>query len=147
MRIVHSLWRNPGAPANRGTRAWLLHLETQSPHSFRPSGNVAICCLSGELWITQEGDPVDYVVPRGHCFGSKKPGLLVVGSTNGPGTALIYRKDFELPEAFSGCGIFPDNRSIARCTAVANTLRLRVMRTIALRFTRKLRRILISPAK
>lgn len=37
-----------------------------------------ISCLSGTLWITQEGDLKDYVVESGRNFWVTKPGSVVV---------------------------------------------------------------------
>jgi hypothetical protein len=37
-----------------------------------------ISCLSGTLWVTQEGDLKDYVVESGRNFWVTKPGAIVV---------------------------------------------------------------------
>ena len=37
-----------------------------------------ISCVSGNLWITQEGDRKDYVVENGRNFWVTKPGTVVV---------------------------------------------------------------------
>ncbi len=37
-----------------------------------------ISCLSGTLWVTQEGDMKDYVVAAGRNFWVTKPGTVIV---------------------------------------------------------------------
>jgi hypothetical protein len=37
-----------------------------------------ISCLSGSLWVTQEGDLKDYVIEAGKNFWVTKPGTVVV---------------------------------------------------------------------
>jgi hypothetical protein len=37
-----------------------------------------ITCQSGEVWITQEGDPWDYVLKEGDMFLITLPGLVLV---------------------------------------------------------------------
>jgi hypothetical protein len=39
-----------------------------------------VSCIAGEVWVTQEGDPRDYVVPAGARFCSAGGGRLVVAA-------------------------------------------------------------------
>ena len=38
----------------------------------------AIVCTCGILWVTQEGDPEDYVLQKGSAFVAKRQGVVVV---------------------------------------------------------------------
>jgi hypothetical protein len=38
----------------------------------------AIAVTQGILWVTQEGDPQDYVLSKGERFVASRPGLVVV---------------------------------------------------------------------
>ncbi len=38
----------------------------------------AIRCVSGLVWVTQEGDARDYIVPRGLCFIAAGAGRIVI---------------------------------------------------------------------
>jgi hypothetical protein len=50
-----------------------------------------VCCLSGELWVTHEGDSRDYIVPRGYRYCSSEDSLIVAAnSLGGPSTVLVY---------------------------------------------------------
>ena len=50
-----------------------------------------MCCLSGELWVTHEGDSRDYIVPRGYRYCSSEDSLIVAAnSLGGPSTVLVY---------------------------------------------------------
>lgn len=41
-------------------------------------GETVIKCDSGMLWITQQGDPMDYFLQAGDTFRPRRPGILVV---------------------------------------------------------------------
>ncbi len=49
---------------------------------LRMSGNIGaeIVCHAGMLWITQEGDPRDYVLAAGDCFLIGSRGLVLIES-------------------------------------------------------------------
>jgi hypothetical protein len=38
----------------------------------------AIVCTCGMLWITQEGDPEDYLIKRGGSFIANRQGVVVI---------------------------------------------------------------------
>jgi hypothetical protein len=40
-----------------------------------------IVCISGELWITQEGDTRDIILGPGQAFNVDRPGLVLVHAT------------------------------------------------------------------
>lgn len=44
-----------------------------------PGGRgTSICCVSGLVWVTREGDARDYIVPRGLCFVAASAGRIVI---------------------------------------------------------------------
>lgn len=57
-----------------------------------------IRCLSGLIWVTQDGDPLDHVVPAGARYCSGRSGLIVVSALRDDTRIAVYRVD-PLPEA------------------------------------------------
>ena len=56
-----------------------LFLEKQSVMSLKPANHQnAVQVWSGKLWITQEGDPKDYVLSAGDTFPLKHSGRVVI---------------------------------------------------------------------
>jgi hypothetical protein len=44
-----------------------------------PGGRgTSICCVSGLVWVTREGDARDYIVPPGLCFVAANAGRIVI---------------------------------------------------------------------
>lgn len=39
-----------------------------------------ILCTHGVLWVTQEGDPQDYMLQKGETYVADRPGLLLIQS-------------------------------------------------------------------
>ena len=37
-----------------------------------------IFCANGVLWVTQEGDPEDYLLKKGEKFVAERPGLVLI---------------------------------------------------------------------
>ena len=68
----------------------VVHLGQNKPLPVRATQGTAMCCLSGELWVTQEGDEQDYIVQSGYRYCCSQDGLVVVNALNGPSTALVY---------------------------------------------------------
>jgi hypothetical protein len=52
-----------------------------------------IRCLSGLIWITQEGDPLDHVVPAGARYCSGGPGRIVASAISDDTRIAVYRVD------------------------------------------------------
>lgn len=62
----------------------------------------AIVCTSGILWVTQEGDPEDYLLQDGDAFVANCQGLVVVQAL----TKATYRlsNNYKLMQPFlAGC--------------------------------------------
>jgi hypothetical protein len=131
MRYSHPLWRSSETPANRNKGTSIWRIEFNTPRSFRAGGGVVVCCLSGELWITQEGSAQDHIVPRGHCFSSDREGLIVLDALRGPSMALVYRNDAAVLREFAACGVHPDHRGVERVVCIARALRRRAMKRLA----------------
>lgn len=56
-------------------------IELAKGQSWRVKGNwrqQTLMCLSGHIWVTQEGDHRDYVLGPGDAFVVTRPGLVVV---------------------------------------------------------------------
>ena len=52
---------------------------------------IAIACLEGDLWITEEGDSRDYMIRPGERFVVDRPGRIVVASLQEAELALEGR--------------------------------------------------------
>ncbi|MBX3652322.1 MAG: DUF2917 domain-containing protein [Burkholderiales bacterium] len=48
-------------------------------------------CLSGLIWVTQEGDPLDHMVPAGARYCSGGAGLIVASAIKDDTRIAIYR--------------------------------------------------------
>ena len=51
--------------------------------SIAGGSGVWVRCISGLLWVTQEGDARDYILPGGLMFHTSAKGLIVVRSMEG----------------------------------------------------------------
>lgn len=119
-----------------------------APHqTFAVKGRrgTEIRSLRGELWITQEGDPWDYVVPAGTLFSSGKDGLIVVGALNGEGRASISWRDPRSASGFERSAVVLDHEEFARLEQAARRARseetARLIRSGLVRLARMWRRI------
>lgn len=45
--------------------------------------NLHLTCLTGECWITLEGDETDYVISAGESLSVSGPGLLLIEAVHG----------------------------------------------------------------
>lgn len=58
-----------------------LHdLSAGIPHSIAGRRGTVVRCLTGRLWVTQEGDAQDYVVPPCGCYCSGGNGRIVISA-------------------------------------------------------------------
>lgn len=55
----------------------------------RDGQGLAVRCLAGALWITQDGDTDDIVLKAGQCFVLDRPGLALVSAPVGSATVII----------------------------------------------------------
>lgn len=65
-------------------------LEENAAASAEAEAGAVVCCSSGKLWLTQEGDAHDYVVPAGMAFHCARGGRVVMSGLE-PGTVVVVR--------------------------------------------------------
>jgi len=53
------------------------------------SAGLEVRCLLGNLWITEEGDGVDWVITDGESFVLDRPGLSLATALNGPALIVV----------------------------------------------------------
>lgn len=66
-----------------------VHLRAREVLDIRDGQGLAVRCLSGALWITQDGDSDDIVLKAGECFVLDRPGLALVTAPIGHATVLV----------------------------------------------------------
>jgi len=106
--VVHgAVSRNPeaGAPHEIAC-AGLMQVEspmrpnpTQLPRQLRArevldirnGQGLAVRCLAGSLWITQDGDTDDVVLKAGECFVLDRRGLALVSAPAGAATLVVEK--------------------------------------------------------
>jgi hypothetical protein len=67
----------------------LVQLRAREVLDIRDGQGLAVRCVGGALWITQDGDADDVVLKAGQCFVLDRPGLALVSAPVGFATALI----------------------------------------------------------
>ena len=67
----------------------LLQLRAREVLDIRDGEGLAVRCLGGALWITQDGDSDDIILKAGQCFVLDRPGLALVSAPLGAATVLI----------------------------------------------------------
>jgi hypothetical protein len=60
--------------------------------SFDVRAGAAIRCVAGKLWLTQEGDVRDYVVPAGTTFCTDRSGRVVVSAIDGASAVPVFER-------------------------------------------------------
>lgn len=60
-------------------------------HAVIGSRGTVVRCLSGRLWVTQEGDARDYVVPAGARFCAGGSGHIIAGAVSDDTRIAVYR--------------------------------------------------------
>lgn len=118
---------------------FLRQLGENAPVALRATRGTVVSCLSGELWVTQEGDPHDYIVRRGYRYCCSADGVIVVNSLNGPGTALVYWIHPDACPQFNRNSVHVDAASYQRLMQRAQRLRAAAMNRLAGRFAQSLR--------
>jgi hypothetical protein len=58
---------------------------------IRNGQGLAVRCLGGALWITQDGDTDDIVVKAGECFVLDRPGLALVSAPVSAATVVVEK--------------------------------------------------------
>jgi Protein of unknown function (DUF2917) len=59
--------------------------------NIRNGRGLAVRCLTGSLWITQDGDTGDVVLEAGQCFELDRPGLALVSAPIDSATVLVEK--------------------------------------------------------
>src|SRR5580658_3762248 len=85
------------APASCKWRSRMTPRPNQIPRQLRArevldirdGQGLAVRCLAGALWITQDGDTDDIVLKAGQCFVLDRPGLALVSAPVAPATVVI----------------------------------------------------------
>jgi hypothetical protein len=81
----------------------LYELASGEHRSFAGLSGTVIQVLRGRVWITQEGDLRDHIVPEQAHFGAARAGMLVVGALAEGTRIAVYRVAAETAAAW------PDN--------------------------------------
>ena len=58
---------------------------------IRNGKGLAVRCLAGSLWITQDGDSDDVVLKAGECFVLDRGGLALVSAPLGSATLVVEK--------------------------------------------------------
>lgn len=66
--------------------------------SVMASRGTVVRCLSGLIWVTQQGDPLDHMVPAGARYCSGGTGLIVASAVKDDTRIAVYRV-YPVPEA------------------------------------------------
>ncbi|MFM9971720.1 MAG: hypothetical protein ACKVQK_25350 [Burkholderiales bacterium] len=117
-----------------------MRLEANTSQSFLSFGSIVVSCLSGELWVTHEGEIRDFIFPRGYRYCSRQGGLVVASSVHGASIALICLTDHALPREFSKGGVVPDTGIIAHIETRARHIRHRETAFLVRKWVRAMRR-------
>jgi hypothetical protein len=65
--------------------------------SVMAARGTVVRCLSGLIWVTQEGDPLDHMVPAGARYCSGSTGLIVASAIKDDTQIAVYRV-YPVPE-------------------------------------------------
>ena len=66
-------------------------LRAREVFDIRDGKGLAVRCLAGSLWITQDGDTDDVVLKAGECFVLDRRGLALVSAPVTPATLVVER--------------------------------------------------------
>ena len=67
------------------------HLRAREVLNIRHGRGLAVRCLAGALWVTQDGDTGDVVLKAGECFVLDRDGLALVSAPLAPATVLVEK--------------------------------------------------------
>ena len=67
------------------------HLRAREVLNIRDGRGLAVRCVTGALWITQDGDTDDVVLKAGQCFVLDRRGLALVSAPVGPATVVVEK--------------------------------------------------------
>lgn len=75
---------------DKQSRQW-RDLAAGDIHSTVGERGMVVRCEAGLVWVTQEGDPLDHVVPAGARFCAGGPGRIVVSAVSDGTRIAVYR--------------------------------------------------------
>lgn len=75
----------------------LTRLQRRQTVQLRAHRGERIECESGELWITQDGDPRDVVLGPNQCFTLDREGIAVVSALKD--AAFVYQRSASMARA------------------------------------------------
>jgi hypothetical protein len=84
MKPIHRSSKPPGAS---------IDLAANEVISVAGRRGTSIRCVRGQVWLTQEGDMRDYIVPRGLRFVAPRGGRIVVNGTADHSTVEVGDAD------------------------------------------------------
>lgn len=93
----------------------VTRLQRRQTFQLRARRGERIECQSGELWITQDGDPRDIVLGPRECFTLDRSGTAVVSALKD--AAFVYRRSANLAQNPRPAA--DDKLPLPDCTAAA----------------------------
>jgi hypothetical protein len=66
-----------------------IQLRAREVLKLRDGEGLAVRCLGGALWITQDGDTDDIVLKAGQCFVLDRPGVALVSAPVDPAIVVV----------------------------------------------------------
>ena len=123
---------------NTAGRIEIPHRDARSVHVAL---GTAIRVVSGNVWLTQEGDSRDYSIPEGVTFCADRGGRAVLSAIDGMSVVIIRHADAQR----SGC--VPGTATIDSIAQVSRRARASQAAYFASLFTRLLARLIKSDRK
>ena len=77
---------NSTSAADRVSR---IRIAARQAVSVMVEAGTEIRCVSGRIWLTQEGDARDHCIPAGVTFWTDRAGQAVMSSISGPSVAIV----------------------------------------------------------
>lgn len=68
-----------------------LNLAAGKAVTVRVSRGTVVRSLQGRVWVTQDGDERDHIVPPGACYCAGNRGRIVVSAVDGHSRIAVYR--------------------------------------------------------
>ena len=101
----------------------LIHLGPNQAIAVEAYRGTEVRSLQGEVWVTQEGDSGDYIVPPGTRFCSGHDGLIVVSALKSPGRVAVSWRDPRHAGEFARSGVWLDYGAMERLHQAARRAR------------------------
>lgn len=102
-----------------------LALASNAAISVEARAGTELRSLEGRVWITQEGDAQDYVVPAGMRYTAGRSGRVVVNAVDGAAQVAVTWRVPEAAGALASSRVSLDYESIAELKRAARLARSR----------------------